>query len=180
MLVIQFAKLFHRSRKLRGLDFPLCRSALGGVQTNFSSVRLVNRHGTAPCSHGLKGQRATFLLAVHIKTRVSQCALFVRHHILQCSRCFRRKDDACRRVAYRSSSSPFELVVPHGFDPCFRGYRPRALATRRRDKMVRLAGNDPAASAMSKRRSASELKTLVLRPWIEHGQCRYVKPMLSH
>ena len=28
---------------------------------------------------------------------------------------------------------PIELVVPHGFDPCFRGYRPRALATRRRD-----------------------------------------------
>ena len=65
MLVIQFAKLFHRRRKLRGLDFPLCRSALGGVQDKLEFVRLlVNRHGTAPRSHGLKGQRATFLLAV--------------------------------------------------------------------------------------------------------------------
>jgi hypothetical protein len=31
---------------------------------------LVNRHGTAPCSHGLKGQRITFMLAVQIRTRV--------------------------------------------------------------------------------------------------------------
>src|ERR1700760_2510451 len=64
MLVIQFAKLLHRSRKLRSLDFPSFRSALGGVQDKLEFVRLVNRHGTAPCSHGLKGQRATFLLAV--------------------------------------------------------------------------------------------------------------------
>src|SRR5262249_43220930 len=64
MLVIQFAKLLHRRRKLRGLDFPSRRPALGGVQDKLQFVRLVNRHGTAPCSHGLKGQRATFLLAV--------------------------------------------------------------------------------------------------------------------
>src|SRR5215475_3061833 len=68
MLVIQFAKLFHRSRKLRGLDFAFGCSALGGVANKLEFVlefvRLVNRHGTAPCSHGLKGQRATFLLAV--------------------------------------------------------------------------------------------------------------------
>ena len=64
MLVIQLAKLFHRRWKLRGFDFPLCRSALGRVQNKLQFVRLVNRHGTAPRSHGLKGQRATFLLAV--------------------------------------------------------------------------------------------------------------------
>src|ERR1700730_10940257 len=64
MLVIQFGKLFHRSRKLRGLDFSLCRSALGGVANKLQFVGLVDRHGTAPRSHGLKGQRATFLLAV--------------------------------------------------------------------------------------------------------------------
>lgn len=64
MLVIQFAKLLDRSRKLRGLDFPSLRSALGGVQDKLQFVRLVDRHGTAPRSHGLKGQRATFLLAV--------------------------------------------------------------------------------------------------------------------
>jgi len=64
MLVIQFAKLFHRGRKLRGLDFSLCRSALGGVANKLQFVGLVDRHGTAPRSHGLKGQRATFLLAV--------------------------------------------------------------------------------------------------------------------
>ena len=64
MLVIQFAKLLHRRRKLRGLDFPLRRPALGGVANKLEFVRLVNRHGTAPRSHGLKGQRATFLLAV--------------------------------------------------------------------------------------------------------------------
>src|SRR5690349_15417620 len=64
MLVIQFAKLFHGGRKLRGLDFPLRGSALGGVANKLEFVRLVNRHGTAPRSHGLKGQRATFLLAV--------------------------------------------------------------------------------------------------------------------
>ena len=64
MLVIQFAKLFHRSRKLRSLDFPLCRPALGGVTNKLQFVGLVDRHGTAPRSHGLKGQRATFLLAV--------------------------------------------------------------------------------------------------------------------
>jgi len=64
MLVIQFAKLLDRSRKLRSFDFPSCRPALGGVQDKLHFVRLVNRHGTAPCSHGLKGQRATFLLAV--------------------------------------------------------------------------------------------------------------------
>src|ERR1700685_4127947 len=64
MLVIQFAKLFHRSRKLRGFDFPFCRAALGGVANKLQFVGLVDRHGTAPHSHGLKGQRATFLLAV--------------------------------------------------------------------------------------------------------------------
>jgi hypothetical protein len=64
MLVIQFAKLLDRRRKLRSLDFPSFRPALGGVQDKLEFVRLVNRHGTAPCSHGLKGQRATFLLAV--------------------------------------------------------------------------------------------------------------------
>src|ERR1700758_1380285 len=64
MLVIQFAKLLDRSRKLRSLDFSSRRPALGGVQDKLHFVRLVNRHGTAPCSHGLKGQRATFLLAV--------------------------------------------------------------------------------------------------------------------
>ena len=64
MLVIQFAKLLHRRWKLRGLDFAFGRPALGGVQNKLEFVRLVNRHGTAPCSHGLKGQRATFLLAV--------------------------------------------------------------------------------------------------------------------
>jgi hypothetical protein len=64
MLVIQLAKLFHRGRKLRGLDFSLCRSALGGVANKLQFVGLVDRHGTAPRSHGLKGQRATFLLAV--------------------------------------------------------------------------------------------------------------------
>lgn len=64
MLVIQFAKLLDRSRKLRSLDFPLRRPALGGVANKLQFVRLVDRHGTAPRSHGLKGQRATFLLAV--------------------------------------------------------------------------------------------------------------------
>ena len=64
MLVIQFAKLLHRRRKLRSLDFPSFRPALGGVQNKLEFVRLVNRHGTAPRSHGLKGQRATFLLRV--------------------------------------------------------------------------------------------------------------------
>jgi hypothetical protein len=64
MLVIQFAKLFHRGRKLRGFDFPFCRPALGGVANKLQFVGLVDRHGTAPRSHGLKGQRATFLLAV--------------------------------------------------------------------------------------------------------------------
>ena len=64
MLVIQFAKLFHRSRKLRGLDFSFGRPALGGVANKLQFVGLVDRHGTAPRSHGLKGQRATFLLAV--------------------------------------------------------------------------------------------------------------------
>ena len=64
MLVIQLAKLLERPRKLRGLDFPLRRPALGGVANKLEFVRLVNRHGTAPRSHGLKGQRATFLLAV--------------------------------------------------------------------------------------------------------------------
>jgi hypothetical protein len=110
MLVIQFAKLFHRSRKFRGLDFPFFRSALGGVANKLYFVSLVNRHGTAPCSHGLKGQRATFLLAVHIRRRVSQSELFVRHCVLQCagsSRRSRRKDDARHQVASRSSSSPF-------------------------------------------------------------------------
>src|SRR5215475_5768895 len=64
MLVIQLAKLFDRGRELRSVDFTSRRSALGGVQDKLQFVRLVNRHGTAPCSHGLKGQRATFLLAV--------------------------------------------------------------------------------------------------------------------
>lgn len=64
MLVIQLAKLLDRRRKLRGLDFPLRRPALSGVANKLEFVRLVNRHGTAPRSHGLKGQRATFLLAV--------------------------------------------------------------------------------------------------------------------
>jgi hypothetical protein len=64
MLVIQFAKLLDRGRELRSLDFPSLRSALGGVQDKLQFVRLVDRHGTAPRSHGLKGQRATFLLAV--------------------------------------------------------------------------------------------------------------------
>ena len=64
MLVIQFAKFLDRSRELRGFDFAFFRSALGGVANKLQFVGLVDRHGTAPRSHGLKGQRATFLLAV--------------------------------------------------------------------------------------------------------------------
>ena len=52
------------------------------------------------------------------------------------------------------------MVIPRGFDPHFLGYRPSVLASRRRDQMmVRLAGVEPAASAMSMRRSAVELET---------------------
>lgn len=54
------------------------------------------------------------------------------------------------------------MVVLRGFDPRFLAYRASALATRRED-VVRLAGDDPAASAMSRRRSSAELKTRVVR-----------------
>lgn len=39
---------------------------------------MVDRPGTAPGSHGLKGQRATFLLAVHLGLRFH--VLFFANH----------------------------------------------------------------------------------------------------
>ena len=91
-IMLQVAKLFQSGWKLRGLYLPSRRSALRRVADKLDFVRLVNRHGTAPCSHGLKGQRATFLLAV-LRLAIampSQDPRFTMravgsHCILQCS-----------------------------------------------------------------------------------------------
>ena len=59
-------------------------------------------------------------------------------------------------------SGLFWLVVPAGSAPAFHGYRPRALLLDEGTvmvAMVRLAGDDPAASHMSRERSADKLKT---------------------
>jgi hypothetical protein len=50
------------------------------------------------------------------------------------------------------------MVLPHGNDPRSFGYRPNAPPLSYRRKMVRLAGVEPAASAMSTRRSSVELE----------------------
>lgn len=70
------------------------------------------------------------------------------------------KDQCHHHQALRSGS----VVSQHGFDPCFLAYRASVLATRRQGGMVRLAGDDPAASAMSRRRSTAELKTQLVLP----------------
>ena len=55
---------------------------------------------------------------------------------------------------------PFVLVRQSGIEPASRGYRPRSLPLRyKRVKMVRLAGDDPAAARMSRERSAADLET---------------------
>jgi hypothetical protein len=60
------------------------------------------------------------------------------------------------------------LVLPHGNDPRSSGYRPGALPLSYR-RMVRLAGVDPATSAMSARRSTAELKTRGAPPSMKMG-----------
>jgi hypothetical protein len=58
------------------------------------------------------------------------------------------------------------LVGPAGSAPALSGYRPDALLLDDGPvKMVRLAGADPAASCMSRKRSPAELKTQIGTPW---------------
>jgi hypothetical protein len=58
------------------------------------------------------------------------------------------------RAILRSASARSRMVAPRGFDPRFLGYRPSALATRRRGNvLVRPHGFEPRAFCMSRRRS---------------------------
>lgn len=54
------------------------------------------------------------------------------------------------RVRHPEFTAGRDLVVPAGFDPAFRAYRARALATRRRDRMVLPDGFEPPKMSVCK------------------------------
>jgi hypothetical protein len=66
----------------------------------------------------------------------------------------RSLEPVCRRS---SCDAPHGVVRQSGIEPASRGYRPRSLPLRYR-RLVRPAGDDPAASRMSGERSTAELK----------------------
>lgn len=98
--------------------------------------------GYDPVAAGLKGQSLS--IRVYARGPVARDA---------------RQGPAFERVDHGVSS---KLVRQSGIEPASHGHRPRSLPLRyKRSKVVRPAGDDPAASRMSGERSAAELKTRV-------------------
>ena len=138
----------------------------------------MNRPGTAPGSHGLKGQRLTFRLAVLGSGQRFQRRVFAGNDapgflkVMHPLALHLHGLKAGRAVHASNLLTLFVLLVgsPVRNRTCVNRLSTERSATELRDrKLVRLDGIEPPASAMSRRRSTAELKAreLVLPDGLE-------------